>query len=58
MSLTTDTLAEIARRFPGQPIAHGIDAKGPWARIGDTTARGRPGVDAALRAALAKAERA
>lgn len=47
--------AEIRARLPGQPITYGIDHKGPYARIGDVSARGRPDCAAALRQALAQA---
>ena len=53
MTHEREALAEIARQAPGQPVAYGIDHKGPWARIGETTARARPPA-AALRAALQK----
>jgi hypothetical protein len=48
-------LAEVRAQFAGQPITYGIDAKGPYARIGEVEARGRPDCEAALRAALQKA---
>lgn len=51
MTPEREALAEILRQAPGQPVAYGIDAKGPWARIGETTARARRPA-AALSAAL------
>lgn len=54
MSPERQALSEIDQALPGQPVAYGIDHKGPWARIGETMARARPSA-AALRAALQKA---
>lgn len=48
-----EALAEVARRAPGAPVAYGVDHKGPWARVGEATARAKP-VGAALAAALQK----
>ena len=47
-------ISEIRATFPDQALAHGIDAKGCYARIGDVEARARD-VTTALRSALAKA---
>lgn len=54
MTPEREALAEIARQAPGQPVAYGIDHKGPWARIGEMSARGKPGAAEALKAALQK----
>ena len=50
-----EILALIHRDLPGQAVAYGIDHKGPWAKVGDVMARGRPAAVDALRAAHAKA---
>lgn len=42
MTPERQALAEIARQAPDAQAAYGIDHKGPWARIGETTARARP----------------
>lgn len=46
--------AEIRALRPGEPLAHGVDHKGPWARVGDVGARARPDCEAALQALLDK----
>jgi hypothetical protein len=51
-----EILAIIARELPGRPVSYGIDHKGPWATIGDVTARARPAPVDALRAVLAKSK--
>lgn len=51
-----ETLAIIRRDLPGHAVSYGIDHKGPWARIGDVTARARPAPVDALRSALAKSK--
>jgi hypothetical protein len=50
-------LADIAAAIPGQPVAYGIDAKGPWARIGEITARARKPAAGGLPAARHDGER-
>lgn len=54
MSPEREALAEVAQRAPDAQVAYGIDRKGPWARIGESSARARTPAEA-LRAALAKA---
>jgi hypothetical protein len=45
--------AEARRVAPAGTFGYGIDHRGPWARVGDATARGKT-LEAALEAALAK----
>lgn len=54
MTPERQALLEVIDQAPGAPVAYGIDRRGPWAQVGEASARAKTPAEA-LRTALQKA---